>query len=165
MTNDWIKELSSEYIALREKSIGGSWVSWGNIRKRFAFFSKARNTAYLELKEYDYDFSYEIENWLKLKLNQLELEQQELEKGIRALKQHISRAGERWGFLVSFASVYAIAVLFIKGGIIPYPTLSLVSFSLLALLVLEERTKHLNSKHALEELVVYLEAAVDEKST
>lgn len=165
MTNSWLKELSSEYIALRAKSINGSWISWGNIRKRFSLFTKTRNAAYLELQNYDYDFSFDVEVWLGSKINELGLSNKELEQGIRALKQHISRAGERFGFLVSFASVYAMLVIFIKADIIPFPEASLVSLSMLALLVLEERTKHLNSKHSLEELVVYLEAIVDERNT
>jgi len=164
MSNNWIKELSEEYVALRTKSINGSWYSWPNIKKRFSFREKTRDSAYTELKNYDYDFSFTVEEWLSEKLNELQLEQLELQKGIRALKQHISRAGERWGFLLSFASIYAIFILLIKIGVMPYPTLSIVTISLMALTVLAERTKHLNSKHCLEELVVYLDAEIEKNN-
>lgn len=160
MNNKWLKELTDEYVQMRAKSISDSWLSWPNIQKRFSLRKKMREMSYQELKEYDYDFSYGAEELICSKISGFELSKEEIEKGVRALRQHISRSGERWGFLVGYASVFAISVLLIKAGIIPYPILSLIGVSLLALLVLEERTKHLNSKHAVEELVIYLEAVV-----
>ncbi len=157
------QNLVNKYINLRQKD---SKIVWTN-SKNFILRILERKEAYQKLINEDIKFAIDAKNIIQNYIIDNNLDIDDLNQITLSLKLHISKNEERVKFLIAFPFIFTLLLIFEKLELLekvlpnPFNIAAIAFYSFIMLFAFVERTKLIEYKCSLEELILLIEYQIN----